>query len=127
VRADRPAFSAALLAALEQTGFLYYRRVERSFQIALQRCLAEAGLSAAELLRGSSPAEAAGRPWAAVETGVRREFLWEALQQVAARENTSLAGLIAAIDKSRGSAGLSSAVRVWILDYYRTRALSPPG
>jgi predicted DNA-binding ribbon-helix-helix protein len=52
---------------------------------------------------------------------------WEALQQVAARENTSLAGLIAAIDKSRGSAGLSSAVRVWILDYYRTRALSPPG
>lgn len=54
------------------------------------------------------------------------EPFWEALQQVAARENTSLAGLIAAIDKSRGAAGLSSAVRVWILDYYRARALTPP-
>lgn len=55
------------------------------------------------------------------------EPFWEALQQAAARENTSLAGLIAAIDKSRGSAGLSSAVRVWILDYYRAGATTPPG
>ena len=50
---------------------------------------------------------------------------WEALQQAAAHENTSLAGLIAAIDKVRGDAGLSSAVRVWILDYYRQRNISP--
>lgn len=55
------------------------------------------------------------------------EPFWEALRNIAAGENTSLAGLIAAIDKSRGSAGLSSAVRVWLLDYYRTRALPPPG
>lgn len=52
---------------------------------------------------------------------------WEALQHVAARENQSVAGLIASIDRSRGAAGLSSAVRVWILDYYRKRALPPPG
>jgi predicted DNA-binding ribbon-helix-helix protein len=44
---------------------------------------------------------------------------WEALQQAAALENSSLAGLIAAIDEQRGDAGLSSAVRVWILDYFR--------
>jgi predicted DNA-binding ribbon-helix-helix protein len=44
---------------------------------------------------------------------------WEALQQAATLEGSSLAGLIAAIDEQRGSAGLSSAVRVWILDYFR--------
>jgi predicted DNA-binding ribbon-helix-helix protein len=52
---------------------------------------------------------------------------WAALQHIATLENNSLAGLVALIDKSRGSAGLSSAVRVWILDYYRARALPPPG
>jgi predicted DNA-binding ribbon-helix-helix protein len=52
---------------------------------------------------------------------------WEALQNIATRENTSLAALVALIDKSRADAGLSSAVRVWILDYYRSRALPPPG
>jgi len=40
---------------------------------------------------------------------------WDALKEAAARERMSLASLIAHIDESRGSAGLSSAVRVWIL------------
>jgi predicted DNA-binding ribbon-helix-helix protein len=44
---------------------------------------------------------------------------WEALKEAAARERIPLAGLIARIDEQRGSAGLSSAVRVWILDYVR--------
>jgi predicted DNA-binding ribbon-helix-helix protein len=44
---------------------------------------------------------------------------WEALKEAAARERISLAALIARIDESRGAAGLSSAVRVWILDYVR--------
>jgi predicted DNA-binding ribbon-helix-helix protein len=47
---------------------------------------------------------------------------WEALQQAAALEKSTLAALVAAIDESRGDAGLSSAVRVWILDYFRNRA-----
>jgi predicted DNA-binding ribbon-helix-helix protein len=51
---------------------------------------------------------------------------WEALQSIATHEDTSLAALVAIIDKSRGDAGLSSAVRVWILDYYRTRTLPSP-
>jgi predicted DNA-binding ribbon-helix-helix protein len=49
---------------------------------------------------------------------------WEALQQAAALEKSTLAGLVAAIDARRGDAGLSSAVRVWVLDYFRKRALS---
>ena len=46
---------------------------------------------------------------------------WDALQQVAAMENTTLAGLVARIDAARSDAdaGLSSAVRVWVLDYFR--------
>jgi len=51
---------------------------------------------------------------------------WEALQQAANLEETSLAGLVASIDTTRGEAGLSSAVRVWILDYFRRRSLSTP-
>ena len=51
------------------------------------------------------------------------EPFWEALQNAAALENSTPAGLVATIDESRGDAGLSSAVRVWILDYFRKRAL----
>jgi predicted DNA-binding ribbon-helix-helix protein len=54
------------------------------------------------------------------------EPFWEALQNAAALENSTLAGLVATIDESRGDAGLSSAVRVWILDYFRKRALPAP-
>lgn len=52
---------------------------------------------------------------------------WDALQQAAAAENTTLAGLIARIDAARGNAGLSSAVRVWVLDYFRRGAHSADG
>jgi predicted DNA-binding ribbon-helix-helix protein len=47
---------------------------------------------------------------------------WEALKEAAVRERISLAGLIARIDETRGTAGLSSAVRVWILDDVRGAA-----
>lgn len=41
---------------------------------------------------------------------------WDALKEAAKREGISLAALIALIDEERGDAGLSSAVRVWILN-----------
>ena len=48
---------------------------------------------------------------------------WEALKHAAAREGVSLASLIARIDEERGDAGLSSAVRVWVLhDALRVQA-----
>ena len=46
---------------------------------------------------------------------------WDALKDVATERGTSLASLVEEIDKQRGGAGLSSAVRVWILDHYRNR------
>jgi predicted DNA-binding ribbon-helix-helix protein len=44
---------------------------------------------------------------------------WDALRQAAADERTTLSSLVATIDAKRGQAGLSSAVRVWVLDYVR--------
>jgi len=49
---------------------------------------------------------------------------WSALKEAAAQESITAAALIARIDAERGPAGLSSAVRIWILDYYRSRAAS---
>ena len=46
---------------------------------------------------------------------------WSALQEIAALENSTLAGLVASFDAARGEAGLSSAVRIWVLEYYRGR------
>ncbi len=40
---------------------------------------------------------------------------WTALKTASAEDRVPLAAMIANIDKSRGSAGLSSAVRVWLL------------
>lgn len=53
------------------------------------------------------------------------EPFWQALKEAAVRERVSLAALIARIDESRGDAGLSSAVRVWILmDAQRSGAIA---
>jgi len=44
---------------------------------------------------------------------------WDALKTLAAEERVPVAQLIARIDQSRDGGGLSSAVRVWILNKYR--------
>lgn len=49
---------------------------------------------------------------------------WDGLVEAAAAEHLPLSRLVAEIDAHRGEAGLSSAVRVWLLDYFRKRALS---
>lgn len=45
---------------------------------------------------------------------------WTALKDAAARDGVSLTQLVARIDSDRNGAGLSSAVRVWLLDYFRS-------
>lgn len=44
---------------------------------------------------------------------------WDALKEAAQERGQSLAALVEEIDAKRGSAGLSSAVRVWVLEHYR--------
>jgi predicted DNA-binding ribbon-helix-helix protein len=47
---------------------------------------------------------------------------WDALKAAAAAEHVPVAQLIARIDATRGAGGLSSAVRVWVLQHYRESA-----
>jgi predicted DNA-binding ribbon-helix-helix protein len=49
---------------------------------------------------------------------------WEALKAAALKEQMPVAQLVARIDDARagGGSGLSSAVRVWILQHYRASA-----
>jgi predicted DNA-binding ribbon-helix-helix protein len=47
---------------------------------------------------------------------------WDALKAAATAERVPVARLIGRIDATRGSSGLSSAVRVWVLQHYRDAA-----
>jgi predicted DNA-binding ribbon-helix-helix protein len=49
------------------------------------------------------------------------EAFWTALQKIAASENVRPSDLVAAIDKERHHLNLSSAVRLFVLDHYRTK------
>ena len=51
---------------------------------------------------------------------------WDALVEIAAGRGHSLARLVADIDETRGAAGLSGAVRIFVLDHYRARAQHRP-
>ena len=44
---------------------------------------------------------------------------WEALHKIAEQRHETLAHLIASIDDSRQHANLSSAIRLYVLDFYR--------
>jgi predicted DNA-binding ribbon-helix-helix protein len=48
---------------------------------------------------------------------------WDALKEAAAEDRVPVSQLIARIDSTRGTSGLSSAVRVWIL--VRCKARTP--
>lgn len=47
---------------------------------------------------------------------------WAALKDAAAHERVPVVQLVARIDTGRNGANLSSAVRVWLLAYYRSQA-----
>lgn len=46
---------------------------------------------------------------------------WEAFKEAAREDGIALAALVAEIDSTRGDSGLSSAVRIWLLERYRKR------
>jgi predicted DNA-binding ribbon-helix-helix protein len=47
------------------------------------------------------------------------DAFWNALQEIAVSKNTSRLKLVEMIDKTRSHPNLSSAVRLFVLDYYR--------
>jgi predicted DNA-binding ribbon-helix-helix protein len=52
------------------------------------------------------------------------DAFWTALKKIAATRNVRTAELIATINRGRKHANLSSAIRLFVLDYYREQANS---
>ena len=48
--------------------------------------------------------------------------MWDALQQICARERASLAEIVTAIDGQRSESTLTSAIRVFLLRYFAAAA-----
>ena len=47
------------------------------------------------------------------------DAFWQALRTIAAKQSKSVSQLVEQIDQDRGEAGLSSAIRLYILDFYQ--------
>ena len=46
---------------------------------------------------------------------------WEALREIAEQKDIAISTLVAAIDRSRTTSNLSSAIRVYVLDHFRRK------
>ncbi|MBV9861194.1 MAG: ribbon-helix-helix domain-containing protein [Alphaproteobacteria bacterium] len=56
-------------------------------------------------------------------TSVRLEpTMWEALRDIAAERDMTVHDLVTEIDRDRTASGLTAAIRVYIVDYYRSAA-----
>lgn len=50
------------------------------------------------------------------------DAFWTGLKEIAGKRGLTLSELVAMIDTGRGGGNLSSAIRLFVLDYYRTGA-----
>ncbi|MGQ3674088.1 ribbon-helix-helix domain-containing protein [Xanthobacter sp. TB0139] len=50
------------------------------------------------------------------------DAFWEALKEIAASRRLTLSDLVASIDAARSQGNLSSAIRLFVLDHYRSAA-----
>jgi predicted DNA-binding ribbon-helix-helix protein len=50
------------------------------------------------------------------------EAFWSGLKEIAARRVTTLSELVSEVDKQRQHTNLSSALRLFVLDFYRSEA-----
>ena len=56
-------------------------------------------------------------------TSVRLEpVMWEALQEIVRQQETNINQLVSEIDRRRNSSSLTAAIRVYIVDFYRSAA-----
>jgi len=49
--------------------------------------------------------------------------MWEALREIARQRDTNLNELVTEIDRRRDASSLTAAIRVFIVDYYRSAAM----
>lgn len=52
------------------------------------------------------------------------DAFWDGLKEIALRQGVSLSVLIARIHTGRDTANLSSAIRLYVLDHFRSRAIT---
>ena len=50
------------------------------------------------------------------------EAFWTSMKEISASRDMTLSDLVSEIDKGRNQGNLSSAIRLFVLDYFRTRA-----
>lgn len=81
VRASDERVGAALLDAVRASGYVYDREITPEFEGALREALRARGLEPDDLLRGHDLDASRSKPWAAIETGVHREFLWAEVER----------------------------------------------
>jgi predicted DNA-binding ribbon-helix-helix protein len=55
------------------------------------------------------------------------ESFWSILKEICAQRGTTLNQLVSAIDTNRQQGNLSSAIRLFVLDHFRSRAVGPTG
>jgi predicted DNA-binding ribbon-helix-helix protein len=48
------------------------------------------------------------------------DAFWDALKDIAGKRNTTISDLVASIDASRTQGNLSSAIRLFVLDHFRS-------
>jgi predicted DNA-binding ribbon-helix-helix protein len=52
---------------------------------------------------------------------------WKSLKEIAGERHTSLSDLVAAIETARQHSNLSSAIRLFVLEFYRSQFSAKPG
>lgn len=76
-RAAHSGVRKALLAALNGSGFVYYRRITGQFFELFRGELKRNGMAEDELLEGSSFDESLSKPWSCLDTGIKKGLLWD--------------------------------------------------
>jgi predicted DNA-binding ribbon-helix-helix protein len=55
------------------------------------------------------------------------EAFWTSMKEISASRDMTLSDLVSEIDKGRNQGNLSSAIRLFVLDYFRSRAQAVDG
>ncbi|HWV96188.1 MAG TPA: ribbon-helix-helix domain-containing protein [Xanthobacteraceae bacterium] len=53
------------------------------------------------------------------------EAFWNGMKEISARRNMTLSELVGEIDGNRQQGNLSSAIRLFVLDYFRNKSIAP--
>ena len=55
------------------------------------------------------------------------EVFWNGMKEISGERNVTLSDLVGEIDTKRQQGNLSSAIRLFVLDYFKSRAAGPSG